>query len=73
MMTAVMMKADTKPARRGSNVGESWAIVAGTETQETRQQTILVYSLSIQADNTAFRTAFTFTQHGANTASGVLV
>lgn len=27
-MTAVMMKADTKPARRGSNVGDSWTIVA---------------------------------------------
>lgn len=28
MMTAVMMKADTRPARRGSKVGDSWAIVA---------------------------------------------
>lgn len=26
MMTAAMMKADTRPARRGSNPGELWAI-----------------------------------------------
>lgn len=32
MMTAVMMKADTKPARRGSNVGESWTIVGSPST-----------------------------------------
>lgn len=32
MMTAVMMKADTKPARRGSKVGDSWAIVASPPT-----------------------------------------
>lgn len=34
MMTAVMMKADTRPASRGSSVGESCCIVAGTQTQE---------------------------------------
>lgn len=32
MMTAVMMKADTRPARRGSNVGDSWAIVVSPPT-----------------------------------------
>ncbi len=37
MMTAVMMKADTRPARSGSNVGDSWTIVAGTKTQEIKQ------------------------------------
>lgn len=26
MMTAAMMKADTRPARRGSNPGELWAV-----------------------------------------------
>lgn len=36
MMTAVMMKADTRPARRGSSVGDSWTIVAGTKTQEIK-------------------------------------
>lgn len=34
MMTAVMMKADTRPASRGSNVGELGTILAGTQTQE---------------------------------------
>lgn len=38
MMTAVMMKADTRPARRGSSVGESWTIVAVTETQGTLER-----------------------------------
>ena len=33
MMTAVMMKADTRPARRGSNFGDSCRIVAGAQTQ----------------------------------------
>lgn len=32
MMTAVMMKADTRPARRGSNAGESWTIVVSLPT-----------------------------------------
>lgn len=32
MMTAVMMKADTRPARRGSNVGESWTTVVSPPT-----------------------------------------
>lgn len=32
MMTAVMMKADTRPARRGSNVRESWTIVGSPPT-----------------------------------------
>jgi len=40
MMTAVMIKADTRPASRGSNVGGSWTIVAankrGGETQMER-------------------------------------
>ena len=39
MMTAVMMKADTKPARRGSNVGDSWAIVAGTKNTHISPKT----------------------------------
>lgn len=34
MMTAVMMKADTRLASRGSNVGELGTILAGTQTQE---------------------------------------
>lgn len=32
MITAVMMKADTRPARRGSNVGESWDVAASPPT-----------------------------------------
>lgn len=34
MMTAAMMKADTRAASRGSNVGESGIFLAGTQTQE---------------------------------------
>lgn len=33
-MTAVMMKADTRLASRGSNVGELGTILAATQTQE---------------------------------------
>lgn len=36
MMTAVMMKADTRPARRGSNVGDSCCTVARTHKQNTQ-------------------------------------
>lgn len=32
MMTAVMMKADTRPAKRGSKVGASWTIVMSSPT-----------------------------------------
>ena len=37
MMTAVMMKADTRPASRGSNVGVLCTIVAGKKTNKHRR------------------------------------
>lgn len=57
MMTAAMMKADTRPARRGSNPGELWA-VPRQETPETHQLGPFFYyhsMLSKHAGNAAFR------------------
>ena len=43
-MMAVRMKADTRPARRGSNVGGLFA--AGTETQKAHQQGINICAVN---------------------------
>lgn len=45
-MTAVMTKADTKPARRGSNVGDSWTIVAGKDTVKLQVPSLTICTLS---------------------------
>lgn len=41
IMTAVMMKADTRPARRGSRAGVWCSTVAGTNTKGHSNQTVL--------------------------------
>lgn len=45
MMTAVMMKADTRPARSGSNAGDSWTIVVSPPTLSWEGVSALVVGL----------------------------